>query len=129
MVPCRAVTLRGRCTTGLQRRRSRRHRSVPITAANEAVLARLLKIRGMVQGVAYRASMQAEAERIGVRGWVRNRRDGSVEAWVQGTAAQLDELKQWCWRGPRSASVQSIEQRDVAVEPTRTAFGIMPTED
>ncbi|HEX5769078.1 MAG TPA: acylphosphatase, partial [Burkholderiales bacterium] len=51
-----------------------------------------LRISGRVQGVGFRYAMQAEAERRGLGGWVRNRRDGTVEALVHGDAAALEAL-------------------------------------
>ena len=70
---------------------------------------RRLAIRGLVQGVGFRDSMRHEAERIGVEGWVCNRTDGSVEAVVQGTAAQVEAITAWARRGPRSARVDAVE--------------------
>ena len=68
-----------------------------------------LSIRGRVQGVGFREGMSNEALRLGVTGWVRNRHDGSVEAIVQGTQAQVDELLRWVHRGPPTAMVLRVE--------------------
>jgi acylphosphatase len=53
--------------------------------------------------------MAEEARRLGIRGWVRNRRDGSVEATVAGPQAAVDRLLAWARRGPDSAVVESVE--------------------
>lgn len=68
-----------------------------------------LEIRGLVQGVGYRWSMAAEAQRLGLRGWVRNRRDGSVEATVAGPQAAVDRLVVWARKGPDAAVVESVD--------------------
>jgi len=70
---------------------------------------RRLAIRGVVQGVGFRYAMQREAERLGVSGYVCNRVDGSVEAVVQGSAAQVEAITAWARRGPRSARVAHVE--------------------
>ncbi len=69
---------------------------------------RHLTIKGRVQGVWYRESMRLEAERLGVTGWVRNRRDGAVEAMLQGEAAAVEALIRWAWEGPPAARVDDI---------------------
>lgn len=68
-----------------------------------------LEIRGLVQGVGYRWSMVGEARRLGLRGWVRNRRDGSVEAMVTGAPNALDHIIRWARRGPEAAAVDSVD--------------------
>lgn len=75
---------------------------------------RHLAIRGLVQGVGYRWSMVQAAKRIGLRGWVRNRRDGSVEALVAGEAAAVEELIRWARQGPEGARVDAVDVGDPA---------------
>lgn len=79
-----------------------------MTSIPSAVPVRHLQIRGKVQGVYYRASMVEEALRLGLSGWVRNRRDGSVEAMACGTPAQLELLTAWARRGPPAAIVTEV---------------------
>jgi acylphosphatase len=71
-----------------------------------------LAVTGLVQGVSYRWSMVQEARHLGLDGWVRNRRDGSVEAAVRGPEDRVRKLVEWARRGPPAARVD-----DVAVEP------------
>ncbi len=52
--------------------------------------------------------MQAEAQALGVRGWVRNRRDGTVEAFLQGPAEAVEALTAWAGRGPSLARVAEV---------------------
>lgn len=69
-------------------------------------------VRGRVQGVGFRAFVEHEAEKRGVAGWVRNRRDGSVEAVFAGEAAAVAALIEACRRGPLGARVDELQQRD-----------------
>ena len=71
--------------------------------------ARLLRIHGHVQGVGYRNALHAQATRLGLAGWVRNRSDGSVEALVCGPADALDRLVEWSRRGPPAARVSHVD--------------------
>jgi len=75
-----------------------------------------LRITGRVQGVGYRDALRREALERGVSGWVRNRRDGSVEALVQGSAEAVDLLVAWARRGPPAARVENVEAKEAAGE-------------
>jgi acylphosphatase len=70
-----------------------------------------LLIHGRVQGVGFRESMVFEANRLGARGWVRNRADGSVEAVVDGAPAARAALARWAQRGPDAAEVTRVSLR------------------
>jgi acylphosphatase len=71
-------------------------------------------VSGRVQGVFFRASCAEEARRREVAGWIRNARDGRVEAAFEGLDADVDALVAWCRDGPRGAHVEGIE---VVAEP------------
>ncbi len=75
-----------------------------------------LAIAGRVQRVGFRYSMREQAARLGVRGWVRNRRDGSVEALVA-----------WARRGPPGAQVASLRCGPAPGEPAAAGFELRPT--
>ena len=74
-----------------------------------APVTKILKIKGHVQGVGFRYSMQSKASELGVTGWVRNCRDSSVEAVVQGEEKNVQDIIEWAWRGPNMAHVTDIE--------------------
>jgi acylphosphatase len=91
------------------------------------VIARHLVIRGRVQGVGYRYAMTEAAEALGVAGWVRNRRDGTVEAVVQGDDELVERLVAWCRRGPAGASVTAVAADPHAVDVALNGFTARPT--
>ncbi|RYY40976.1 MAG: acylphosphatase [Chitinophagaceae bacterium] len=74
-----------------------------------------LRITGKVQGVFYRATALTVARELGLRGWVRNNPDGSVESLASGDEAKVEAFITWCRRGPEEAIVD-----EVIVENTTT---------
>lgn len=85
-----------------------------------------LRVHGRVQGVFYRAWTVETARGLGLRGWVRNRRDGSVEILVSGSEQAVARLVERCREGPPAARVERIgvEGADEAVP---TGFEDRPT--
>jgi len=71
-----------------------------------------LIIHGRVQGVGFRYATLLEARRLKLSGWVRNRRDGTVEALVCGPAEAVETLIAWAQRGPPAARVERVEVSD-----------------
>jgi acylphosphatase len=89
-------------------------------------LTRHLFVVGHVQGVGFRYAMQRKATELGIRGWVRNRADGRVEAVIQGTPEAMAQMMAWARHGPRHAQVERIE-----VEPGEgefSGFELRPSE-
>jgi acylphosphatase len=85
-----------------------------------------LRIGGRVQGVGYRAWAMHTAARLGVRGWVRNRADGTVETLVIGGEAAVDAMVEACWRGPPAAMVTDVTIAE-AEDDGSTGFTARPT--
>jgi acylphosphatase len=92
------------------------------------VIAKRLVIRGRVQGVGYRESMVDVAQECDVVGWVRNRSDGTVEAWVQGNSDAVERIVAWCRRGPPAARVSGVDVTEASVAPELTEFSRRRTE-
>jgi acylphosphatase len=65
-------------------------------------------VEGRVQGVFFRHHTQEMAYKLGVKGWVKNRRDGSVEALFEGHKEMVEQIIRWCHRGPSEASVMNV---------------------
>jgi acylphosphatase len=70
---------------------------------------RRIVVHGHVQGVFFRDAVRRRAEVAGVSGWVRNNRDGTVEAVFEGELEAVDPLVEFCRRGPRGAVVERVE--------------------
>ena len=86
-----------------------------------------LRIGGRVQGVGYRAWAMQAAARLGVRGWVRNRADGTVEALVVGEEAAVATMIEACRQGPRAAMVANATIDD-AEDDCSPGFTARPTD-
>ena len=83
-------------------------------------------IRGRVQGVWFRGWTAEQAGRLGLSGWVRNRKDGSVEAVFRGDDEAVDSMLKHCWQGPRFARVTSVES-EVDRSPIEPGFHHLPS--
>jgi len=90
-----------------------------------------VRVRGRVQGVGYRAWTQAHAQALGLRGFVRNRRDGDVEAVFAGTADAVAAMAESLLRGPPRSAVNGVEIAEADESALAPAFGapfvILPT--
>lgn len=88
--------------------------------------ARRIIVDGHVQGVFFRDWTSARARELGVTGWVRNRRDGSVEIHAEADAAVLARFVEWLHRGSPAARVDAVRVEDAAPEPSE-GFTRRPT--
>ena len=82
-----------------------------------------LRIAGRVQGVGYRDALRSAAQDNGITGWVRNRRDGSVEAILQGSPEAVERVLSWARRGPPAARVIDISAQAAQGELDRPYCG------
>jgi acylphosphatase len=89
-------------------------------------MVRHLHIFGQVQGVGFRYHFSEQAQWLGITGWVRNRRGGSVEATIAGTPEAVEALIAWAHAGPAAASVERVEVS--AAEGSYAGFELRPTE-
>lgn len=86
----------------------------------------MLVISGRVQGVWYRGWTVETAESLGLDGWVRNRRDGTVEALVSGRLEAVEQMIEACSEGPPAARVDEVKVAE-APPPDRSGFRQLPT--
>ncbi|MCP4201371.1 MAG: acylphosphatase [bacterium] len=82
------------------------------------------RIHGRVQGVGFRWYTQREADRLGVRGWVRNCADGTVEALAIGSSGQVDAFAEAVRKGPAMSRVSSVERTESMAAETSDSFEI-----
>jgi acylphosphatase len=99
---------------------------------SDAPSIRHVVIRGLVQRVGFRAWTEFTAIDHGLEGWVRNRRDGSVEAVFAGSVDKVETMIAACRTGPRGARVAALDQRegsadDLALRHPDAAFSVLPT--
>ena len=78
-----------------------------------------IKVTGKVQGVFYRKSAKEEADKLGIKGNVKNCDDESVEIIATGTQPQLDMLVEWCKQGPPRAEVEKVDTQDLSLQEFR----------
>jgi acylphosphatase len=95
-------------------------------------VARHIIVKGRVQGVGYRAFVEHEALARGLEGFVRNRRDGTVEALLIGESAVIDDMLTALRRGPPAAHVDAIDVTDATAEVLALRrpgerFSVLPT--
>ncbi len=83
-----------------------------------------LVVRGIVQGVGFRYSMQHVARGAGATGWVRNLANGSVEAEVQGDAAAVESVVDWAATGPRGGAVDGVAMTELSPVDAEVGFEI-----
>lgn len=88
---------------------------------------RHLRIHGRVQGVFFRGWSITTAREMGLAGWVRNRRDGTVEALVAGDPVAVTAFVAMCHQGPTTARVDRIDEQDAPAEAL-SSFDGRPTE-
>ena len=85
-----------------------------------------VRVVGRVQGVGYRAFVVMNADELGLAGWVRNRRDGSVEAVFQGGEVAIEEMLRLCSAGPPASRVNRVDQIGEGAA-TFSGFEVRPT--
>jgi acylphosphatase len=93
---------------------------------------RHVSVRGLVQGVGYRAFVERHALRHGLEGWVRNRKDGSVEAVFAGPAEAVEAMIAECRSGPRHGKVDALDAREATLQEFALrlpgdVFSVLPT--
>jgi acylphosphatase len=92
------------------------------------LIQRRVLVSGRVQGVGFRAALTQQASSVsGLRGFVRNLKDGRVEALFQGEDRQVLSLLAWCRKGPAAAQVTRLEVIEEPIDPQLAPFGIAST--
>lgn len=112
MIASGVISLRDSLVTGVGVRTGQ-------TGSLMARTIRHLLIHGRVQGVGFRAWAQDTADRLGIEGWVRNRRGGEVEIVVAGSPQAVAAMAEACRRGPSFAHVIQVEERDAREDELR----------
>jgi acylphosphatase len=104
-----------------------RHK-IPGPGAEESSIISIRRVQviisGEVQGVAFRANCQHQADSLGVTGWVRNLWDGSVEALFEGSPKSVEAMLRWCHQGPPFAVITGVEVTEAEPGPPLRGFHI-----
>jgi acylphosphatase len=79
------------------------------------MIAYRIKVTGRVQGVFFRASTKEKADQIGIEGWVRNERDGSVLIEAEGEEEQMKQFVEWCRRGSSASQVDDVGVEEIDI--------------
>lgn len=77
-----------------------------------------LIIKGKVQGVYFRASARDVANKLAIKGWIKNMPDGNVEVMAEGKKEQLDKFIEWCRHGPTQAQVKEVRITTAEADPS-----------
>ena len=91
-------------------------KSTPAIKSTPAMLAKRYVVRGRVQGVGFRYFVERAANSLELCGHVRNLDDGTVEVYAIGRTEQLNELAGLLWKGPRTAEVRGVDEKDAPVQ-------------
>lgn len=83
-----------------------------------------VQVSGRVQGVCFRESTRLQGMELGLRGWVRNRLDGSVEAVIQGDEAAVGQMLAWLRHGPQFARVDSLKKEQLLIDECFSEFTV-----
>jgi acylphosphatase len=81
-------------------------------------------VTGKVQGVFFRASAKEEAEKLGLKGYARNKKDGTVEILAQGEGKKVSEFLDWCKEGPVYAKVETVQTKKCEIKEGRVSFEV-----
>jgi len=74
-----------------------------------------ITISGRVQGVGFRFSALNKAQQLGLKGFVKNKMNGTVYIEAEGEPEQLNEMVNWCWKGPPSAHVENVTKQEIPI--------------
>ncbi|MEH0022080.1 MAG: acylphosphatase [Desulfobacter sp.] len=83
-----------------------------------------VKVTGRVQGVFFRAETRKAAQKFRLEGFVKNMPDGSVQALLQGSRKNVDQMLEWCWQGSPLSGVDGVNSQPIAVQPDIMGFDI-----
>lgn len=83
-----------------------------------------VRVYGRVQRVFFRASAKNKALELGLKGWVRNREDGTVELMAQGSKGKMQNFLDWCRKGPGAARVDNVKTEEIKSEEIFSGFRI-----